>query len=245
MMSFLDEQYAVLAYFLVLFITSVLHMHDVPKIWSSSIFAVEWFPSRHCDHGSATKLESEPSVYCDNEEGGFRDSWGRHWPFKRRDQVANRDSDQQSQQSRLSTRPKWSRALTIKRGVDDPFARNGSRNNTISSKQDPTARASPTGSNLLLPPDAAHSKGSIIQRSESSRYVELFRESILPPIPTTELDTDLYYRLPSSSTSRLANPFPLKVADNDKPIPLPRLSKWIRADEERGLNVHTIPALSP
>jgi len=238
--------FTMLAYFLVLFITSVLHMHDVPQIWSSSIFAVEWFPSRPCDHVSVTKLESEPSVYGDNE-GGFRDSWGRHWPFKRRDRDADRDSDRQSQQSRFSTRPKWSRALTIKRGVDEPFARKGSRNNTIASKHHHAARAShsPTGSNLLLPPDAVCSKESVTGRSEGSRYVELFRESILPPIPTTELDTDLYYGLPSSSTSGVANPFPLKLADNDKPIPLPRLSKWIRADEEKGINVHTIPALSP
>jgi len=33
--------------------------------------------------------------------------------------------------------------------------------------------------------------------------------------------------------------------DEDDPIPLPRLSEWIRADAEKGINVHTIPPISP
>ena len=231
--------HAVLAYFLILFITSALHVHDVPAIWSTSIFIVEWFPSHSCDRASVHKPESEPSVYRDSEEGGFRDSWGRYWPFKRRD-PGSRDSDQQSQQSRISTRPKWSKALTIRRGIDEPFGGKGSRNNTIASKRD---SAPHTGGDLLLPPEVVHSKESLTGRSEGSRYVELFRESILPPIPTTQLDTHSYYGL--GSTSRVTSPFPIKLADNDKPIPLPRLSEWIRADEEKGINVHTIPTLSP
>lgn len=33
--------------------------------------------------------------------------------------------------------------------------------------------------------------------------------------------------------------------NEDAPIPLPRLSEWIRADAAKGINVHTIPPVSP
>jgi hypothetical protein len=56
-----------------------------------------------------------------------------------------------------------------------------------------------------------------------SRFVETFRES--------------------QTLSRSPNPFQTHV-DDSKPIPLPRLSEWIRADEIKGINLHTVP-LSP
>lgn len=39
--------------------------------------------------------------------------------------------------------------------------------------------------------------------------------------------------------------FTRATGDEDAPIPLPRLSEWIRADAEKGINVHTIPPVSP
>jgi hypothetical protein len=39
--------------------------------------------------------------------------------------------------------------------------------------------------------------------------------------------------------------FSRSAGDEDEPIQLPRLSEWIRADAEKGINVHTIPPVSP
>jgi len=39
--------------------------------------------------------------------------------------------------------------------------------------------------------------------------------------------------------------FARSPGDEDVPIPLPRLSEWIKADAAKGINVHTIPPVSP
>ena len=40
--------------------------------------------------------------------------------------------------------------------------------------------------------------------------------------------------------------FPHEVVDQNVPIPKPpRLSEWIRADDRNGINVHTVPPMSP
>ncbi len=39
--------------------------------------------------------------------------------------------------------------------------------------------------------------------------------------------------------------FPVDIEDPDKPIAFRRFSEWIRADIEEGINVHTVPRLSP
>ncbi|KAJ8457044.1 hypothetical protein ONZ45_g18473 [Pleurotus djamor] len=74
--------------------------------------------------------------------------------------------------------------------------------------------------------------------------------TVAPSVP----DKDDYYR-PTAPTpkgvkspitpSHHDSPFPAAVEDQDIPIPLPRLSSWIRADARNGITVHTIPMPSP
>ncbi|KAG9226401.1 hypothetical protein CCMSSC00406_0003280 [Pleurotus cornucopiae] len=55
---------------------------------------------------------------------------------------------------------------------------------------------------------------------------------------------DLRIKVPPTP-SREGSPFPDSVDNQDIPIPLPRLSAWIRADAIRGITVHTIPIPTP
>jgi len=203
-------------------------MGTVPNVWSTTVYAVSWFSQSNCDIPLAKISDEEPAKPRPTT-GGFRDSWGRFWASPRRDVEAGSDADRQS------TRAPWSKGLATRRGIDVPFAKMGDA--AISN------RTSPTGSTLLRPPPEAHPKDGGPSQREGSRYVELFRESVLPPIPSSQSDTLSYYGL--HLDPRPDSPFPLRVDDHDLPIPLPRLSEWIRADTAKGINVHTVPPISP
>ncbi|KAJ3501997.1 hypothetical protein NLJ89_g9086 [Agrocybe chaxingu] len=92
-----------------------------------------------------------------------------------------------------------------RRGVDTPFARpSGTTSN----------RSSPT----LLPsiPSRSATTGAA-----GSRFVEKFRESSI--LARSESPSHYHYHAHTNS-------FPPSVEDFDKPIPLPSLSEWVRAD---------------
>ena len=64
--------------------------------------------------------------------------------------------------------------------------------------------------------------------------------TVAPSVPPK----DLRIKVPPTP-SREGSPFPDSVDNQDIPIPLPRLSAWIRADAIRGITVHTIPIPTP
>jgi hypothetical protein len=76
---------------------------------------------------------------------------------------------------------------------------------------------------------------------DASRFIERFRESQLQP-SASWWETPAQYGLQLTPHAEV---FPRKVDDHDVPIPLPRLSEWIRADAVRGIDVHTSPLHSP
>jgi hypothetical protein len=68
-----------------------------------------------------------------------------------------------------------------------------------------------------------------------SRFIETFRESTLAKSESSE-PIVANYQIPQ-------NPL-LLVIDVDAPIPLPRLSEWVRADALKGISVHSNPHTS-
>ncbi|KAJ6630687.1 hypothetical protein B0H10DRAFT_2207733 [Mycena sp. CBHHK59/15] len=108
----------------------------------------------------------------------------------------------------------WARQ-NVRRGVDDPFALRGDG----ASDSGATERQ-----NAALPPLPlrVEAKGG---KSAGSRFIERFRESRA--------------LARGASTSPVFAP---GVADHDAPIPLPRLSEWIRADALR-VDVHADPQM--
>jgi len=111
----------------------------------------------------------------------------------------------------------------VRRGVDPPFSR-----------QPKSTCSSPTvaSSELILPSYPNKSAKS----ETGSRFIEKFRESTL--LARTESLDDFV-----TNHQVRKDHFPPSVVDVDAPIPLPRLSEWVRADALRGISVHTIPQI--
>jgi hypothetical protein len=219
-----------------LFITSIAHIRSVPEIWTTSVYAVPWFVRKSEDLqplNSEKTSKMEPSIVEDSSNGGCRDNWGRLWPGSKKGKEEDIETRYTTAEKGKGKEVPWTDRINndIRRGIDDPFA-------------SPTARSSPTGSSLLLPLPDAHTKDAI-GRSDTSRYVENFRDSTLPPIPSENPLS--YYGLYLDGVPHVdeVNVFPKQVINPDKPIPLPRLSEWIRADTAKGINVHTVPPISP
>jgi len=131
--------------------------------------------------------------------------------------------------------PPWAQRLHIRRGVDRPFAPNKSTSSTSSSQSSPDTDTVP-----LLPPPDAPTQQSRLSQPEGSRFIERFQESQLQPsAPWWETPSQYVQFTPHTDV------FPRKIDDHDLPIPLPRLSKWIRADAVRGINIRKPPRVSP
>ena len=109
----------------------------------------------------------------------------------------------------------------VRRGVDPPFS------------QQPTSTCSSplvTASELTLPSYPNKSA----KTETGSRFIEKFRESTVLTRSEEHFVTNYQVR---------KDQFPPSVLDVDAPIPLPRLSEWVKADAVRGISVHTIPQI--
>ncbi|KAG6903196.1 hypothetical protein C0995_002739 [Termitomyces sp. Mi166 len=108
-------------------------------------------------------------------------------------------------------------AKTIRRGIDPPFKSSGL-----------SAASSPSTTTTSLPVAPLRIQSRNIA---GSRFIERFRES-------ARLSRRENVSQIQSTGQNQVNPFPPRVEDYDLPIPLPRLSEWIRADDIKGINVH-------
>jgi len=113
---------------------------------------------------------------------------------------------------------------SVRRGIDAPFSRRQSRSCSNSS--------SLAISTLTLPSSPDKSA-----KSEGSRFIETFREPTLLARPESSEHFVADYQIAQ-------DPLPSLVIDVDAPIPLPRLSEWVRADVLNGTSVHTNPHTS-
>lgn len=130
-------------------------------------------------------------------------------------------SSSQAKSDVESQTPSWAQCGHIRRGVDVPFKRQGALPMLSS--------ISTVSVDLPAVPLNAQRRDTV-----GSRFVEKFQDSQL----ITHLETPLQSGIRAMLHK---DPFPLKVDNHDLPIPLPRLSEWIRADALKGINVHTVP----
>ncbi|KAF8797932.1 hypothetical protein BYT27DRAFT_7203618 [Phlegmacium glaucopus] len=115
----------------------------------------------------------------------------------------------------------------VRRGVDPPFSRQPIKGTSSN-------RSSPTGSTSDLSNSFPSYPNKSAKVDTGSRFIEKFRESTL--LARSE---SLEHFVANYQTRQ--DSFPPSVLDVDAPIPLPRLSEWVRADALRGLSVHTLP----
>lgn len=140
-------------------------------------------------------------------------------------------SRQKSYRPGHQSTPSWSQNRSIRRGKDHPFGVKDAPASTVASPEKPA----------ITLPQLVRFDGGISARTDGARHIESFRLPFSQPCgfePHSPTDVDLH------KMGRL-NAFPPRIEDDDLPIPLPRLSEWIRADAAKGINVHSVPPLSP
>jgi hypothetical protein len=191
-----------LAYFLALFVTIMAHKSIYPDIWKRTVYTIEWFgrPQERPSNEKIVRNFLENSPL--SNEDPYRDYYEDiESTAARKIHYPIRDSIDQA--------TPW--GPTVRRGIDHPFTR------PMSNRSSPI----PQRLNLPLPslPDRSAGAGAGV----GSRYLEKFRESNILSRSESPMQYTRHYHTHNSS-------FPPSVADLDKPIPLPELSEWVRAD---------------
>ncbi|KIK59762.1 hypothetical protein GYMLUDRAFT_261763 [Collybiopsis luxurians FD-317 M1] len=189
-----------LGYFFVLLVSAITHVPFEAEIWNKPVHQVKWFGYTN------SKLKSS-NISGPRQMPGFEnDSWTHYL------------EDIESSGARKARYPvpdnekaPWA-PTNVRRGRDSPFRmpvkREGSEPDTSSESSFSTG----SRENADLPPLPLNIqvKGG---KPVGSRFIERFRESQTLSRPSASIVD-----------------FPREVDDHDKPIPLPRLSQWIRAD---------------
>ena len=206
-------------YFLALFFTSMAHVRDDPELWRKTMYTVDWF-------NSARASLKQPQGHTDIWEEKPHEEEN---PYSRYlDDIESTSSHKLKVQSiaisATDTPAPWARVNNVRRGVDTPFAK---RDGGVSTQTSPQSLGDKT---LPLTPIFTKMQSSKTG-TVGSRFIEKFRESRV--LSRSES--------PSQYGSHFMTADYPPVIDHDLPIPLPRLSEWVRADALKGINVHTVP----
>ncbi|KAF8844580.1 hypothetical protein BDN67DRAFT_725131 [Paxillus ammoniavirescens] len=211
----------ILTYCLTISITSTAHATCLPSIWTTPVSAVPWFgpvaapPQLTAQkHSKALSASSSASEESCPITAYIAERWQKLSGIERQSVPSGPILFLKGRQSFDSTRPAWARQEKARRGIDNPFS-----------------RVPPTIP--LPPPPRAQPKKVVVPRD--SHYVEVCRQSEMNKNNSSSN---------SISTPQTATAFPNKISNPDLPIPLPRLSEWIRADAARGVTVHAEPPFS-
>ncbi|KAF5315739.1 hypothetical protein D9611_004603 [Ephemerocybe angulata] len=199
------------AYFFSLLITVLAHREICDDIWKETIYTMAWFESgidRVVAKARAARLDRDvekgkSSSDWDVESAQEEDPYGGYFD----DIESSSARKKQFATPETNTAPAaapWANEVPIRRGKDTPFSVN----------------STPATMAKALPPAP--------KSNASSRFIERFRESRILS----------RFELPSLYGTHFMNngstPFQPPTSPNhdvDKPIPLPRLSQWVRADD--------------
>jgi len=228
-----------LAYFLALFMTTMAHKGLYSDIWRRTVYGVVWFGRSHeiVSKGDVTGGLNEDieNSSAQTQLNRISDSLKNTSVEKAPPNVDYEDIENSSARKQLhpisdsvkntsvESTPKTTNF--VRRGIDAPFSRHP--NGTCSTT------SSPTISSFTLPSCPDKSAKSEV----GSRFVETFRESTSLARTESSKHSVANHQIPK-------DPLPPLVIDIDAPIPLPRLSEWVRADAMQGISVHTNPHTS-
>lgn len=208
-----------MAYFFVLFVSSFSHSRVYPNIWKSSVYSIGWFVNPISLSGGNDQCGSP---FAASKSRQVVDSWNSYLDDI---EAASKDgsSNKHPRNVRGVEKAPWAQDMPIRRGVDSPFAKRE------------TAPVQPEIPVAALPL-RVQTKG-LSQATMGSRFIEKFRESKILSRSESPSTFGLHFLSPVTPSA----PFPPSVDNHDLPIPLPRLSEWIRADAMKGISVHTVP----
>ncbi|TFK29840.1 hypothetical protein FA15DRAFT_608654 [Coprinopsis marcescibilis] len=193
-------------YCFTLLISVLAHRTVVPDIWGETIYTVNWF---YADSTSPIQLPIGESRW----EKEYSKSHSRVGSLDDLESGSLRQKHFSIDRSTDVVAP-WAQEKNHKRGVDSPF-----------SVSKPLAD-SPAYATKTLPLVPSSYRLSTPRTSLSpSRFVERFRESRILSRNETPSQFGKHLIKKDGGPS-----FPTTIADHDRPIPLPRLSEWVKAD---------------
>ena len=179
------------------------HKDLYPDIWKRVVFEVDWFYDRPQE--LSPKEKNLKDFFLGKLHAGSDPYFDYYEDIEstaaRKKHYPIRDSVEES----TPYGP-----VKIRRGIDHPFT-------LPSSKQ-----KSPTPQKVVLPLPSLPSKSAPIGPA-GSRYLERFRDSSILSRPETPSQFSKHYHAQKPS-------FPPSILDVDKPIPLPELSEWVKAE---------------
>ncbi|KAH7877559.1 uncharacterized protein C8R40DRAFT_1168287 [Lentinula edodes] len=191
-----------LGYFFILFVSAMTHASFEEEIWTKPVCQVKWFGYTN------SRLRSSDVSNPRELPGLENDSWARYL-----DGIESSGVRKARHPVTDPEKAPWA-STHVRRGRDSPFRtpikREDSDNSDTSSDSSFSLGARDSAPLPPLPLNV-QVKGS--KSVAGSRFIERFRESQTLSRPT-----------------RPVIDFPHEVDDHDKPIPLTRLSQWIRAD---------------
>lgn len=245
----------VLAYFFLLFGTTVAHVRANPLIWWSTVYSVPWFTSPPTLTVTDMSQQGVPSQtsHAKKPSNSSRESFVVFRYLH--DRVSTRMDDEESQISEpilfpersnglqpaprppSGHRPAWAREASGRRGLDAPF---GKRAETPSTENESTAvRFEGKGrAGLATPqPQMAPMRRGIDQpftRKPSGPAVPVAAYMAHPTnLHVPQFDTRPL--LPIQRKRTVSPVFSDRMHDQDSPIPLPQRSEWIKADSQRSV----------
>ena len=228
----------VLAYFFMLFGTTIAHVRVYPLIWWKSIYSVPWFPAPETTTNAENQQStSHPSNHVNNST---RNSFVV-FRFDRDGQLTRPDDDESRISEPIlfpersnglqppalpmsrtkSIRPSWAKKTSGRRGLDLPFG--------IKSE---SSSESGANSNLAMPKRQ-------MRRGIDQPFARKV-DSAAVPLPTAQprdglqvAHVDVRPLTPVQRKRSVSPVFSEKVYDQDSPIPLPQRSEWIQAHSPR------------
>jgi len=259
------SNFALVLYFLILVITAFGHLRDYPVIWSTSIYALPWLtprdPSEPTDITRAVPAASGDGSSTRKDSAAFKapstvykSLWGASTDDLEKGSIHTSKTTKSIKERFLSP---LSKRVQIRRGVDPPFATHHARKPTLKSDigrpqmnvpaVPPEAyiakRVAPPRQQSYYDPDSVYSVMEVPQSAELP-LEEPEKRSTMQVAPIYARFRGVGYH-PGGPMTGVSGAFAPVVHDEDEPIVLPRLSEWVRADHEKGINVHSRPPISP
>jgi len=235
---------AVLAYFLSLFSTSLGHVDQRPSIWTCSVYSIPWFHERDVDkQNSAPQLPPlamhhfsflpsrperrhsttsvRPEIEKQSLNGSPESSDTLHEKHR---SVSTPQEEAKTSQSAERNGPWWARQIPVRPGRDHPFALNANPQRAISTR----------------------SQVAPARRTDKARDTEGTTGTVGgDPLAGTAVYHRAEGTTPSEPPLTPYTQFSKATLDPDKPIPLPQISSWVRADAARRASSRPAAQISP
>jgi len=211
-------------YFLVLFIATATHSGAYPKIWSTTVYAIPWF-----DYADDKDRKNVSEQNLGDHASEHRSSWNNRSGQDNAESGSINNAEAEAEAEKTDELPNLPVRPSIRRGIDNPFRR---VDRPLSKRFIPPLR-------LNLSPEARMQRNGFA-RADGSQNVETIRNSQVPVSPS-QSDMSYYGEHGQLEGVPRVGSFPVGVDDHEKPLPLPKLSEWIRAD--RVLGAMSLPRL--